>query len=156
MESLLSYFSENHAQLLFLIAGLSFVIELSVMGLSSPLLFFSIATFITGILVSVGLINGWEMELFTIGIMTGLVALVLWKPLKNFQNRGGGPDTSSDMIGRNVPVSEEISATAGKIRYSGIDWNARLSSDESDSIASGEQCEISGVEGNLMIVKSIS
>ena len=148
---LMEYFLENHDHFFYLLAGLCFVVELSVMGLSSPLLFVSIALFITAILINLGIISGWETELFTAGILTGLSAFLLWKPLKSFQNRGGGPDTSSDMIGREVVAASNISATEGKIRFSGIDWNARLA-DGSAEIAQGELCTITGVSGNVMVV----
>ena len=151
---LIHYFSENHSQLFFLIAGLSFMIELTVMGMSSPLLFFAIASFITAILSSFGIISGWELELFILGLLTVVVALVLWKPLKNFQNRGDGTDNSSDMIGLTVPCMVEVTAIDGAIRYSGINWKARLDKQQSEAIAEGTLCKITAVEGNVMIVKS--
>ena len=86
---IVQYFSSNHDQLLYLIAGLSFVIELSVMGLGGPLLFFAAASFITGILVSMGVISGWEAEVFSVGVLTAIIASLLWKPFKRFQNSGG-------------------------------------------------------------------
>lgn len=152
----INYFSENHAQLLYLIAGVSFIIELTVLGLSGPLLFFAIASVITGILVHVNLLSGWESEVLSVGVLTTLIALILWKPMKQFQNSGGGADTSSDMIGKQVPSSAEITRVAGKIRFSGIDWNARLSSDCSvDTIKSDTACIITGVDGNVMLVKPV-
>ena len=151
---ILQYFSDHHDQFFYLLAGLSFIVELTVLGLGGPLLFFAIASFITGILVSIGLLSSWEAEIFTLGILTAAIAVLLWKPLKNFQNSGGGADTSSDMIGRAVPTSSEITATEGSIRYSGINWNSRLSEDAGvESIAEGEQCVIASVDGNVMLVK---
>jgi membrane protein implicated in regulation of membrane protease activity len=153
---ILQYFSDHHDQFFYCLAGLSFVVELTVLGLGGPLLFFAIASFITGILISIGLISGWETEVFTLGILTAVIAALLWKPLKNFQNSGGGADTSSDMIGRTVPAGSEITATQGSIRYSGVDWNSRLSKDAGvESIAEGGQCVIASVEGNVMLVKPL-
>ncbi|WP_235015223.1 NfeD family protein [Oceanicoccus sp. KOV_DT_Chl] len=105
--------------------------------------------------MSAGVISGWEAELFTCGVLTGLAALLLWRPLKQFQNSGGGPDTSSDMIGQQVPVSTAVThAVGGTIRHSGINWNARLSNGAAvESIAVGEICVIVGVEGNVMLVE---
>ncbi|ARN75589.1 NfeD family protein [Oceanicoccus sagamiensis] len=152
---IIQYFLDDHARLLFLLAGISFAIELTIMGLGGPLLFFAIATFITGILVSAGIITGWESEILVVGILTAVITIGLWKPLKNLQNNGGGPDTSSDMIGQNVPSSSEITSNSGTIRYSGVDWNARLDSGCSvDSIAEGERCLITAVDGNVMIVST--
>lgn len=147
------YFSEHHDKLLYLIAGISFVVELTILGMSGPLLFFAIATFITGLLVSAGIISGWEAEVFTVGLLTAIVAATLWAPFKRFQNSGGQPDSSSDMIGLNVPASSPITAYGGSIRYSGIDWNARLHpSCTEETLAADSRCVIAGVDGNIMLV----
>ena len=154
MMDILQYISDHHDQFFYLIAGLSFIVELTVLGLGGPLLFFAIASFITAILISSGLISGWDIEVFVLGVLTAIIAVVLWKPLKNFQNSGGGSDTSSDMIGRQVPVASEVTTAGGKIRYSGINWNSRLAEDSGvESIKDGELCVISSVDGNVMLVK---
>ncbi|MFT7561545.1 MAG: hypothetical protein ACI93R_003474 [Flavobacteriales bacterium] len=153
---ILQYFSGNHAQLLYLIAGISFVVELTVMGLGGPLLFFAIACFITGMLSNFGILSGWESEVFSVGLLTGLIALVLWKPLKKFQNSSPKPDTSSDLIGRHVPCVDEITITGGSVRHSGINWNARLASGcNVESIPSDSHCEITGVDGNVVLVAPV-
>ncbi|NQY87221.1 MAG: NfeD family protein [Colwellia sp.] len=152
----MEYFLENPAHLWFLIAGLSFVIELSIMGLSGPLLFFAIASLGTGILVSIGVIDGWQSEILTVGLLTALAAAILWKPLKSLQNSKGKTDNSSDMVGLQVPVSADITATAGTIRYSGINWQARLADDAKVTIINAQsQCQIVAITGNTMLVKPV-
>ena len=152
----MEYFLENPDHLWFLIAGISFVIELSLMGLSGPLLFFAIASLVTGILVSLGFIDGWQSEVLSVGILTALIAVILWKPLKAFQNSKDKTDNSSDMIGLVVPASSEISVSSGTIRYSGIDWQARLADDANGELISEQsQCEIVAITGNTMLVKSL-
>ena len=151
-----AYITANHAHFFYVLAGLSFLIELAILGLSGPLLFFAIASFLTAILISMGLISGWELEIFALGVLTALTLLLLWKPLKQFQNSGDGSDNSSDMIGRQVPVSKAVSQAEGSIRYSGINWNSRL--DEAagvESIDEGELCVITSVDGNTMLVKPL-
>jgi membrane protein implicated in regulation of membrane protease activity len=151
---IVQYFADHHDHLFYLIAGISFIIELTILGMGGPLLFFAIASFITGLLIRLGVLSGWEMEIFALGVLTALTTLLLWKPFKNFQNSGGGADTSSDMIGKEVPASSEINANTGSIRYSGIDWNSRLDNRSGvESIANGDQCIITSVDGNIMIVK---
>jgi len=153
---IIQYFSSNHDQLLYLIAGVSFVIELSVMGMGGPLLFFAAAAFITGILVNLGLVTGWESEAFTVGVLTAIIAALLWKPFKRFQNSGGQADNSSDMIGLKVPAAAVITPNGGAIRYSGIDWNARLDdSGALENIDEGIRCKIIGVDGNVMLVEPL-
>lgn len=153
----MQYISEHHDHFFYVIAGISFIVELTIIGLGGPLLFFAIASCITGLFITIGIISGWEIEIFTLGILTAAIALFLWKPLKNFQNSGGGVDTSSDMIGRQVPASSEITRHSGTIRYSGIDWNSRLVDDMGvESIAEGQQCVISSVDGNVMLVRPMA
>ena len=154
---ILQYISAHHDQFFYVIAGLSFILELTITGMSGPLLFFAMASFITGVLIGTGLISAWEVELFVLGLLTVIITVVLWKPLKRFQDSGGGADTSSDMIGRQVPAASEITETGGSIRYSGINWNSRLDSEAGVvSIAEGDSCVISSVDGNVMLVKPLS
>jgi len=75
------YFSENHASLLFLLAGIAFVIELAIMGLSGFVLFFAIGCFITGLLTYAGVLTSWESEVFAVGALSCISALILWKPI---------------------------------------------------------------------------
>jgi membrane protein implicated in regulation of membrane protease activity len=142
-----AYISANHAHFFYILAGLSFLVELTVLGLSGPLLFFAIASFMTAILISIGLISGWETEIFTLGVLTALTAFLLWKPLKRFQNSGDGSDN----------VSNTVSVTEGAIRYSGIDWSSRLADGAGvEFIDEGELCVITSVNGNIMLVKPLA
>ncbi|OUR63047.1 acriflavin resistance protein [Colwellia sp. 39_35_sub15_T18] len=152
----MQYFLENPAHLWFLIAGLSFVIELSIMGLSGPLLFFAIASLMTGILVNIDLLDSWQMQVLAVGILTAITAIILWKPLKQLQNPRTTTDTSSDMIGLKVPASADITTTSGSIRYSGINWSARLAEDCGvDKICNTSLCVIVAISGNTMLVKLV-
>lgn len=153
---MLDYLLSNHDKLLYIIAGLCILIELTLIGLSGPLLFIAIGSFITGILISLNLLSNWEMEVLFVGILTLISALVLWSPLKHLQGHGKVQDTSSDMIGKIVLTSNPISRIAGAIRYSGIDWPARLSSEtENMSIEKGAQVKIVAVDGNIMLVEKV-
>jgi hypothetical protein len=153
---MITYFSDNHAQLFYLIAGVSFIVELSILGMAGPLLFFAIASVVTGLLIQANLLSSFESQFLCLGVLTALITLFAWKPLKRFQNAGNGADTSSDMIGKKVPSSSEITHVNGHIRFSGIDWNARLASDyKEDSVKANTTCIITGVEGNVMLVKPL-
>ena len=76
----------NHDRFFYVLAGTSFILELSLLGLSGPLLFFAIASLVTALLISVGLISGREVETLVVGVLTVLIALDLRKTLKKFQN----------------------------------------------------------------------
>jgi membrane protein implicated in regulation of membrane protease activity len=154
MDSVIDYLFSNHDKLLYLIAGVSLLIELTLIGLSGPLLFFAVGCALTGILVSLNLISTWEIELLFVGVFTLLCSLIMWKPLKQFQGNGQISDSSSDMIGQTVNVSETVTHATGTVRHSGINWTARLSQDCSvESIATGQAVKICAINGNILIVK---
>ncbi|WP_022941607.1 NfeD family protein [Psychromonas hadalis] len=154
MDTIIDYLFNNHDKLLYIFAGISLLVELTLIGLSGPLLFFAIGCALTGVLVSLNIVSTWEMELLFVGVFTLLSSLVMWKPLKQFQGSGNVSDTSSDMIGQMVPVSDTVTHHGGNVRHSGINWNARLSDDSpAKSIATGERVKICAVDGNILIVK---
>ncbi len=153
---IMEYFADNHASLLFLLAGLALVLELTVMGLSGLLLFFGIGCFLTAILSYMGVLTAWEAEVLSVGILSSLSAKLLWQPLRRFQSKEVPVDESSDMSGRQVKCAQTITHAGGAIRHSGIDWPARLDSNsQSDSIEQGETCVIVSVDGNIMVVKPL-
>ena len=157
MESLIEYFVGQPDKLLYTVAGVLLVLELSVLGLSGPLLFVAIGCAITGVFLSTGFIDGWISIILSVGVVTGISTLLLWKPLKGLQGPAKVSDTSSDMIGQTVPVSECVNRNGGTIRHSGINWQSRLDASASvNEIATGERAEISAVEGNVMIIKPLN
>lgn len=153
MNSVFEYFAQHQDHLLYTIAGICLVLELSVLGMSGPLLFLALSCFLTGVMVTFGVINGWEMEVLSVGVLAALSAVLLWKPLKKFQNAGGGRDTSSDMIGKVLPVTQAITRDQGTVSYSGIDWQARLDATCSEPVTVGNRAHVIAVEGSLLLVK---
>ena len=157
MEPIIDYFLQNHDKFLYLVAAISLVLELGVLGLSGPLLFFAIGCAITGVLSGAGVVVDWEYEALSVGILSVVSALLLWQPLKRFQGAEPVSDSSSDMIGQIVPVSETVTVNGGSVRHSGINWQARLElSATCTEVDIGSRVEICAVEGNVMIVKEPS
>jgi hypothetical protein len=154
MESVVEYLLNHHDKFLYLLAGLSLVVELAIVGLSGPLLFFAIGCAVSGLLVTIGLIDSWELEVLSVGLISASSAVALWKPLRKFQGSSLVGDSSSDMIGKIVPVSEEVTALGGSIRYSGINWQAKLHENSSeDPLQKDTRVVITAVSGNVMIVR---
>ncbi|HSC69607.1 MAG TPA: NfeD family protein [Cellvibrio sp.] len=150
---MIEHFAQHHDHLLYAIAGICLVAELSVLGMSGPLLFLALGCLLTGVMVSIGAISGWEMEVFSVAVLAALSAALLWKPLKKFQDAGVGRDTSSDMIGKILPVAQLITRDEGLVSYSGIDWQARLDSAYVEPITVGSRAQVVGVQGSLLLVK---
>lgn len=155
MNTVIDYFSQHHDQLLYAIAAISLLLELSVLGMSGPLLFFALSCFITGLLVSVGLISGWEMQVLLVGLLSFSSAILLWKPFKNYQNAKEAPNTSSDMIGRRLLVTVDICGDQGRVAYSGIEWQARLAEIDAPAIVAGQHAQVIAVDGSLLLVKAV-
>lgn len=153
MNGLVEYFMQHQDFLLYTIAGICLVVELSVLGMSGPLLFLAVGCLLTGLMVSTGIINTLEMQILSIGLLSGLSAAFLWRPLKRFQNAGSGRDTSSDMIDKILPVTQAITHDHGSVSYSGIDWPARLDPAITEAIPIGNRALVVAVEGSLLFVK---
>lgn len=154
MDIWFNYLQNNHDQLLYIIAAIALITELAIIGLSGPLLFFSLGCLITGLLASIGAIEAWEFEVLSVGVFTCVSAVLLWHPLKYFQGNKVVRDTSSDMICQIVPVSEVVTANGGKVRHSGINWNARLSETAIvEHLDIGLRVKIVAVDGNILIVE---
>ncbi len=153
MNEVIAHFSAHHDHFLYAVAGVCLFVELSILGLSGPLLFVAFGCVATGLLVSLTGNHSWELELLLVSVLAVLSAIILWKPLKNLQNSGGGPDTSSDMIGKSLLVTCTITRDQGRVAYSGIEWQARLDAALTGPVAVGDRVIVAGVDGSLLLVK---
>jgi inner membrane protein len=153
MSAFIEHFSQHHDHFLYALACVCLLVELGVLGMSGPLLFIAVGCVMAGLLVTLHIIHSWEIEFLMVGVFAVLSAAMLWKPLKSFQNAGGGPDTSSDMIGKNLPVTFLITRDQGRVFYSGIEWQARLDDAVVEPIAVTSHVQVVGVNGALLIVK---
>jgi membrane protein implicated in regulation of membrane protease activity len=134
MESITTYFAEHHDYLWFAIAGVCLLIELNLLGLGGPLLFIAIGSLITGVLVTLNVVNNFQIEIVNVAIFSGVSAAILWRPLKKIQNKVIGPETSSDMVGKILRVSQRITESDGRVSYSGVEWLERLNNSSADPI----------------------
>lgn len=150
------YFSQNHDTLLYSFAGCALIIELTLTGLSGALLFIAIGSGLTAILISLNIISSWEVEIVFVAFLSLASAVFLWKPLKRFQGKRHVADSSSDLIGHIVIVCEGITLTTGSVRYSGINWTARLQKNNKEQlIKKGSRVKIVAINGNILLVESI-
>lgn len=152
MQHIMDHIFSNHDRLLFLIGGIALLVELTLVDLRGPLLFFAIGSLLTGVIVAFNIINTWEMELLSIGIFTLLSSVLMWKPLKKFQLNI--VDASNDMIGQTAVVSEVLTKHGGRIHCSNVSCSARLAPDSPyEKLAIGEYVEVYAVDGNTMLIK---
>ena len=81
-------------------------------------------------------------------------ALILQMPSKRFDRINGSDGKGYEvLLGRAAVVTKEVSANSGKVRYSGVDWNARLAASSSaQSLPKNSVVKIASCSGNTLFV----
>jgi len=150
MEYILSHLSQT-----FIVFGLIFLaIEVLVLGFSTFVLFFiGIGAIITGLLMAIGFIPETLLNsLLITAIVSLLVALLSWKPMKRMQNKVELKQVDNDVIGHQFVLTNEL--TIGKTithRYSGINWQVKAK----EALPAGAEVEIIAMEVGLLTVKRV-
>jgi len=150
---MVAYFAQHLDYFFFALAGICLLVDLSILGMSGPLLFVGIGALVTGLFLSVGWLEHFSASLAIFAGFSAASAALLWAPLKRLQNKEVGPETSSDMVGKVIPASARITKTDGRVYYSGIEWLARLDASSDAPIEAETQVEITSVDGTIMLVK---
>ena len=149
----MDWLSNNLAQSLIIIGLALLIVEVVVLGFSTFVLFFvGLATVITGVLLYIGVLPDSMLSALTsTGVLTGLLAIFLWRPLKAMQNKVGSKKVTSDLVGHSFILKEAVSMSHNPVyRYSGIDW--QLSSENELSV--GTHVEVIDVAVGKFIVKA--
>ncbi|WP_442755129.1 NfeD family protein [Methylocystis sp. JAN1] len=136
-----------------LIAGLVLLaIDILVIGLS-PVMFVGAGSIAASLLLYV---TGWRPALAeTLALIAGaslLVALIGWRPLQRFQAADVQEDQSSDLVGRELVTTHDVTKDGGRVHWSGLDWEARLAADAPvERLGPGARARVARVE-NLTLV----
>ncbi|MBN4053806.1 NfeD family protein [Haliea sp. AH-315-K21] len=121
-------------------------VEMLVFAFSSFILFFiGLACLITGLLMFLGLLAPTLTVAFaTVAILTGLLAVLLWKPLKNMQSHVDHTPASGDLVGHSFILSGDVEpGQTINYRYSGIEW--RVKSDQALSVGTEVEVTVANV-----------
>ena len=153
---MIDYFSQHHDYLFYAIAAICLLIEIAFLGMSGPLLFVAIGSFITGVFLSLGLVHLFSVAVVLLAGFSVASAALLWHPLKKLQNKAVGPETSSDMVGKVLSVTSRITQVDGRVSYSGVEWLARLDNSSSESVEPENRVVVTSVDGTLLLVKKYS
>ena len=149
----MNWISNNLSESL-IMAGLALlVIEVVILGFSTFVLFFvGLAALIAGGLMVVGVVpNSMLSALSSVGVLTAILAVLLWRPLKYMQANVETKKVTSDLVGHSFILNEAVSMTKNPAyRYSGIDWN--LSSEE--ELLAGTLVEVTTVAVGKFIVQA--
>ena len=150
----MEYILENLAQSYIVLGLLLLTVEVTVFGFSTFVLFFvGIACMITGALMMLGIVGETVLSsLLITAVLSVVVAVVSWRPLKKFQNTVLATTVDNDMIGHSFFLSEDL--MVGKTtthRYSGIDWQLQAKED----LVLGTEVSIIEVRVGILIVERV-
>jgi membrane protein implicated in regulation of membrane protease activity len=157
----------DNPAVVFLVAGLVLLgIDIFVIGLS-PLLFVAAGALVTsailyvagwsgGILHIAGWVPSFLEGLAICAVVSVLLALVGRRPLQAFQAADEKEDNSSDLIGREVVTTEEITKAGGWIHWSGTHWQARLAdSVDVESVGPGVRMVVVEVRNLALVLRPV-
>ncbi|HXW71237.1 MAG TPA: NfeD family protein [Methylocella sp.] len=153
---------------LYLVAGLLLLgIDIFIVGLS-PLMFVAAGALATSALLYIsgwkgGILHliGWDLSLVASlavwALLSLLFALLGRRPLQAFQNAQVCEDESSDLIGREVMTTHEVTKTGGFIDWSGTRWRARLAENAGiERIGPGARVQIIAIKDLALILKPLA
>ena len=153
----------NPSSIWFLIGFIALIVEAFILGLSSGLLLFGgLAALVTGLLFSLGVLEGSAFALAplaTTGVLTGILAVLLWKPLKALQNRKGDmyQENNSDFVGLKLTLEMDLSLkNPGTVSYSGINWKVEIEPEFEEVVPAGDMVEVTRVRVGGFTVKPVS
>ena len=141
-----------------LIAGLALLgFDIVVIGLS-PVMFVALGALVVSAMLYV---SGWRPALIeTAALVSGaslLIALVGRRPLQRFQNADVQEDASSDLIGRELTTTHEVTKTEGVVHWSGVEWQARLAEDAPvERAAPGARMKVVKVANLALVLAPLS
>ena len=139
----------------FLVLGLAAVlIEVVLLQLTTFwLLFIGIGALLASFILYLFPSMGWGGGVTLFILLTVAVTALLYKPLRKFQKKPSSMP-GNDALGQQVTVIEPISPdNAGKVIWSGADWDAKLIDGESKTLEIDDKAEIIEVSGITLLVK---
>ncbi|NMF47633.1 NfeD family protein [Pseudoalteromonas arctica] len=148
----MDFITQNLPQTLMVLGIVALIIEVAVLGLSTfILLFFGLSLFLTGLLMSFGILpDSLTTALWSNTVVTAGLAVALWKPLKQMQNRVDKKQVNSDFAELTFVLTSDVTEQGLTThQYSGISW--KLKSEQ--SINAGTEVLVTKKEVGVMWVK---
>jgi len=124
----MDFITQNLPQTLMVLGIVALIIEVAVLGLSTfILLFFGLSLFLTGLLMSFGILpDSLTTALWSNTVVTAGLAVVLWKPLKQIQNRVDKKQVNSDFAELTFVLTSDVTEQGLTThQYSGISWKLK-------------------------------
>ncbi|QQD20533.1 NfeD family protein [Venatoribacter cucullus] len=144
----------QHLPKFLLVVGVgALIIEVAILGFATfVLLFLGASLVITGLLMHIGLLPATMMvALWSNALLTSILALVLWKPLRNLQNNHIQRQPVENDFTRHEFVLEQDADVQGKTehQYSGVRWKVK----SEQPLAAGTRVEVVKADVGVLWVK---
>jgi len=130
-------------------------IEVIILGFSTFILFFTgIALILTGAMLWGDILpHTYTSVLVSTALLTGILAVTLWQPLKKMQHQTDDKNIESDFVGKCFITSEAITPLlVPQYKFSGIMWNLK----SEQEIARGTEVKIIKAEVGTLWVTPVS
>ena len=150
----MAYILEHLPQSFIVLGLILLAVEVLVFGFSTFVLFFiGIAAIVTGGLLAIEVIPGTMLNaLLTTAIISVVIAILGWKPMKNIQNKVDDTVADNDMIGHQFTLSADLElGQTITYRYSGIDWQVK----SKQQLGLGTEVKIVEIAVGLMTVEPV-
>ncbi|WP_354625770.1 NfeD family protein [Psychromonas sp. MME2] len=150
----MEYIYSHLPQVLVTIGIILLAIEVLVLGFSTFVLFFiGIGTIVTGALMAMSIIpDTVPNSLLWSAIISTIVALLSWKPMKQMQNKVGSKTVNNDIIGHRFALTQPlIPGQTITYHYSGINWQVKAK----QPLPTGSEVKIIAMEVGLLTVAPV-
>lgn len=150
----MEFFSSDNMAEILMVAGLAaLIIEVAVLGFATfVLLFLGGSLLITGLAMTVGLLDTTLVTaLWSNALLTTVLALGLWKPLRRMQNNVESKEVNSDFAAETFILEVDVDIQGNTTRaYSGVQWKLK----SQQPIAAGTLVKVIKTEVGVMWVEA--
>ncbi|ASP38498.1 activity regulator of membrane protease YbbK [Bacterioplanes sanyensis] len=141
-------------QALIVLGLVALIVEVAMLGFATFILFFAgISLMVTGFLMQMGVLPAdTTTALWSNTLLTGLLSVVLWKPLRRMQDRTDDKRVTHDFAEQSFVLEQDVDLRGEAVhRYSGIEW--RLKSQQ--PVAAGTAVKVVRTEVGVLWVEAI-
>lgn len=139
-----------------IVAGLiALIVEIMVLGLATFfLLFLGAALILTGLVMQLGIIStNATLALWSVTLMTAILALVFWRPLKRIQNRSHQHHVSTEFTDHSFLLEHDVDRQGhSQHTYSGIRWKLK----STHPIPAGTWVKVDKIEVGVMWISPLT
>jgi len=146
-------YSLTSPQTLAVIGLVLFIVDAVLFGMATFfLVFLGLASVLTSVLVLSGVIpEDLTYELISIAVLTVVITILLWKPMKNFQSSKvltNDDHSTSDLVGLEFTIDEE---TLIQVKYSGVLW--ALTTECGSKLSAGDKVTVVDAQVARFVVR---